>query len=113
MSARAFVTVALVLAAVVVGWRVFLPASDKASEQVVQNVTAALDTVARAQFTGAQATLETQHRMTGAYTGAVVAAPIRLARVDATSYCLELVRGAQVAHLAGPGGAPAPGPCTA
>jgi hypothetical protein len=111
MSARAFFFLGLTLASLVLGWRVLLPASNDASEEVVGEVTTLLDTVTRAQFTGAQATLETQRRLTGSYAGAVVAPPVRLVRADATSYCLELTRGGAIAALAGPGGVPQPGTC--
>lgn len=111
MSARAFFAVGLALAALVGGWRVFLPASDDASERVVENIGTLLDTVTQAQFTGAQATLETQRRLTGSYAGAAVAPPVRLVRADAATYCLELERGGTVAFLAGPGGSPQAGRC--
>jgi hypothetical protein len=64
-----------------------------------------------AQFAGAQATLETQRRMTGSYAGALVAPPVRLVRADAASYCLELERGGAVAFHSGPGGSPQAGRC--
>ena len=111
MSARAFFAIGFVFASLVFGWRMLLPASDDASQDVAAGVTALLDTVTRAQFTGAQATLETQRRMTGSYEGAAVAPPLRLVRADATSYCVELARGDAVASLAGPGSAPQAGAC--
>jgi hypothetical protein len=111
MSARAFFALGVALAALVVGWRVFLPASNEASDAVVQDVATLLDAVTQAQFTGAQATLETQRRMTGSYAGAPLAPPVRLVRADAASYCLELARGDAVAYLAGPGGSPQAGRC--
>jgi hypothetical protein len=111
MSTRAFFALGLVLASLVVGWRVLLPASDDASDDVAAGVTALLDTVTRAQFTGAQATLETQRRMTGSYAGAAVAPPLRLVRAEATSYCVQLERGDAVVALAGPGDVPQPGAC--
>ena len=111
MSARALFAIGFTLATLVFGWRMLLPASDDASRDVAAGVTALLDTVTRAQFTGAQATLETQRRMTGSYAGAAVAPPLRLVRADATSYCLELVRGDAVASLVGPGGTPRAGAC--
>jgi hypothetical protein len=111
MSARALFAVGFAVAALIAGWRVLLPASNDASDAVVQDVSTLLDTVTQAQFTGAQATLETQRRMTGSYAGAVVAPPVRLVRADAASYCLELARSGAVAFLAGPGGSPQAGRC--
>ena len=111
MSARAFFALGLVLASLVVGWRTLLPASNDASDDVAAGVTALLDTVTRAQITGAQATLEMQRRMTGSYAGAAVAPPLRLVRADEVAYCVELSRGDVVVALVGPGGAPQPGAC--
>jgi hypothetical protein len=111
MSARVFFSLGVTIAALVFGWRMFLPASNDASDAVAENLGALVDTVTQAQFTGAQATLETQRRLTGSYAGAAVVPPVRLVRADAASYCLELERGAAVAFLAGPGGSPQAGRC--
>ena len=111
MSTRAFFALGLVLASLILGWRMLLPGSNHAADDVAAGVTALLDTVTRAQFTGAQATLETQRRITGSYAGAVVAPPLRLARADAASYCVELRRGEALVALVGPGGSPQPGAC--
>ena len=52
-----------------------------------------------------------QRSATGSYAGAVVQPPLTLVRADATSYCLQLQKGAVLQHLVGPGGTTAPGPC--
>ena len=111
MSVRTFVILGLVVVAAFTAWRVLLPTANETAEDAAGGVAALLDTTAQAQFTGAQATLEVQRRTTGSYAGAAIQAPLRLVRADATAYCLELVRGGQVASVSGPGGSPRAGRC--
>jgi hypothetical protein len=112
MSARFYVTIGVAVAAVAFGgWRMLLPASGGEAKQVGDAVSSVLDTVTRAQFTGAQATLDAQRNATGSYEGAPVTPPMTLVRADASSYCIQFAQGAVVRHLAGPGGSPQSGPC--
>jgi hypothetical protein len=112
VSARFYLTIGVAVAAVVFGgWRMLLPATNGDAKQVEGAVSSVLDTVTRAQFTGAQATLDAQRNATGSYEGAPLAPPLTLVRADATSYCIQFAQGPVVRHLAGPGGSPASGPC--
>jgi hypothetical protein len=112
MSARMGITIGLVLAALAFGgWRMVLPGADSASNDIDESVSTMLSTVVKAQFTGAQASLDAQRMATGSYAGAVVQAPIELVRADESSYCVQLEQGVELQHLAGPGGTPQPGRC--
>jgi hypothetical protein len=112
MSARMGITIGLTLAALAFGgWRMVLPGADSASSDVDAGVSTMLSTVVKAQFTGAEASLDAQRMATGSYAGAVVQAPIVLVRADQASYCLQLEQGAELQHFVGPGGAPQPGRC--
>jgi hypothetical protein len=106
------ITIGLVLATVAFGgWRIMLPGADSASSGLEQSVSTMLSTVVKAQFTGAEASLDAQRMATGTYAGAVVQAPIVLVRADETSYCVQLEHGAELQHVLGPGGTPQPGAC--
>ena len=72
---------------------------------------AVLSAIGSAKFTSAAATLEVLRRSSGTYAGARLPAGMTLARADATSYCVQAQVGAEVLHLAGPGGSPAAGAC--
>ena len=68
----------------------------------------AAETAAAASLAQEALALEAAKAIAGTYAGAVVSSPgIALVRADTASYCLQ----AGGLHLAGPGGAPAPGPC--
>jgi hypothetical protein len=106
MSVRTL-ALGLALVALALGaWKVFAPRAEATSR-----VSAMLATTSQAAFTGASASLEIQRRTTGSYAGAHLAANMSLARADATGYCVQTTVGSSVQHLAGPGGAPAAGPC--
>jgi hypothetical protein len=112
MSARFGLTIGITIAAVIFGgWRMLIPGGDVASSGVSSNVSSMISMTLKASFTGAQASLDAQRMATGSYAGAAVQPPITLVRADATSYCLQLERGAVLQHLDGPGGAPVPGAC--
>jgi hypothetical protein len=112
MSARLGLSLGLIIATVAVGgWRMLLPGSDSASNDVSNGVSGLVATTMRAAFTGAQASLDAQRNATGSYAGAAVRPPVTLVRADASSYCLQLEQGPVLQHLAGPGGTPAPGAC--
>jgi hypothetical protein len=57
--------------------------------------------------------LEQSRAASGTYAGADVGGygGVTLVRADATQYCIQAGVAQAVEHLAGPGGAPAPGPC--
>jgi hypothetical protein len=112
VSARFHLTIGLTVAAVIFGgWRMLVPGSGGESKQVGDAVSSVLDTMTRAQFTGAQATLDAQRNATGSYEGAPLTPPLTLVRGDAGSYCIQYAQGPVVRHLAGPGGTPQSGPC--
>lgn len=102
------VIVALALGA----WRMLAPQAHKASNAAGQSADAVVDTIARAYFTGAEASLQAQRTATGSYAGTPLQPPMSLVRADASSYCIQLDRPSAQLHLDGPGGAPTPGPCT-
>ena len=111
MSARFYLSIGLAIAAVAVGgWRMLLPTGDS-SKAVTGAVSSVVGTIDRAQFTGAEATLDAQRNATGSYVGAPLQPPLTLVRADATSYCIEFAQGPVVQHLVGPGGTPAAGHC--
>lgn len=106
------ITLGLTLAALTFGgWRVMVPGAHGASDGVDESVSSMLSTVVKAQFTGAEASLDAQRMATGSYANAVVQAPIVLTWADDTSYCLQLEQGAELQHVVGPGGTPEPGRC--
>lgn len=112
MSARFYLTIGLVVAAVAFGGRkMLLPATGTDAKGVTDAVSSVLDSVTNAQFTGARATLDAQWNATGSYEGAPLGPPITLVRADTTSYCIEYADGPVVRHLVGPGGKPQPGHC--
>jgi hypothetical protein len=104
VSARLSLTIGVTIAAVAFGgWRMLIPAQGHEAKAVADAVSSAVDTVTRARFTAAQATLDAQRSATGSYAGAPVTQPVTLVRADATSYCLELLEGPIARHLDGPG----------
>ena len=110
MSPRLGLTIGLTLAALALGgWRMMVPGAE--SNDALDGVSAMLSTTLKAEFTGAEASLDAQRMATGSYAGATVQAPITLVRADVSSYCLQLSQGAVLQHVAGPGGTPAPGAC--
>ena len=112
MTARYGLTVGIIIAAVAFGgWRMLLPGTDSASSDVSDSVSSMLTTVVKAQFTGAEASVDAQRIATGSYAGAAVQSPIVLVRADSSSYCLQFAQGPELQHVNGPGGTPAPGAC--
>ena len=107
MSLTLVVIVALAFGA----WRILAPHAQKASNEAGESADAVVGTVARAYFTGAEASLEVQRSTTGSYAGASLQPPITLVRADAGSYCIQLDRPSLQQHVNGPGGVPASGPC--
>jgi hypothetical protein len=82
------------------------------SRQVSTAIEAGSVNVSSTNLTGAKSMLDLQKSSTGSYAGAdVTGAGVTLVQADETSYCIQAAAGNAVEHLAGPGGAPAPGPC--
>jgi hypothetical protein len=111
MSVRTLAIGLVLLALAVAGWKQLAPRAEATRDEAAQGVSDVLSTTAGAKFTGAAASLEIQRRATGSFAGARLASGMTLARADATSYCVQTQVGAEVQHMAGPGGAPAAGPC--
>ncbi len=112
VSARFGLTIGLTIAAVAFGgWRMLLPGTEQASNDVSDTASTLISTTLRAAFTGAEASLDAQRVATGSYAGTPLRPPITLVRADTTSYCVQLAQGVVLQHLAGPGGTPQPGAC--
>lgn len=93
------------------GWRLVAPGPDSAGEAVEGAVGGVVDTLVQGAFTGAEASLRQQVAATGSYAGTALQPPMVLVRADATAYCVEYDRAPILQHVAGPGGAIAPGRC--
>jgi hypothetical protein len=86
----------------------FVIAGCGGSDEVVRDVGAAVGMIERAELTAAEANLQQWYRAHGTYAGANPGVPgVTLVRGDGNGWCLETAG----AHEAGPGGAPAAGPC--
>jgi hypothetical protein len=106
--ARAFGTVLLLLTLVVIAWMMTVQQSGSSRKQQRQEVDRAQATANAVAFQQAQAQLEQQHALNGSYAGTSLAGfGVTLVRADANTYCIQNAG----AHLAGPGGAAATGPC--
>lgn len=111
MSIRITFTILAIGAAAFGGWFMLNSASDRTTKAAGESADALVDAVARAYFTGAEASLAAQRSATGSFAGAALQPPMTLVRVDETSYCIQLDRPSGQQHVNGPGGVPAPGPC--
>lgn len=87
------------------------PQAERATEAASEGADAVVDTVSRAYFTGAEASLRAQRSATGTYAGAQLQPPVTLVRADEGSYCIQLDRPPLQQHVNGPGGTPVLGPC--
>jgi hypothetical protein len=106
--ARAFGSVSLLLIVLVIGFMLTSQQSAKTREQQKQEVDQAQVAANGVAFQQAEAQLESQHALNGTYAGTSLAGfGVTLARADANSYCIQNA----AAHLAGPGGIAASGPC--
>ncbi len=107
--ARAFSLVSVLAALLVGGW--LLTARQPGSpsgRQATRAVAEAQNAATGVAFQQADAQLEQWRAENGTYAGASLAGfGVTLARADAASYCLQTA----TAHLAGPGGTAASGPC--
>jgi Tfp pilus assembly protein PilE len=111
---RAVGIVSLVLGTLVIGlmmtsqsWR---SSSDRKSASA--EIDRAAQTAAEVKLQQAAFAVEQFHALNGTYAASSLGGlGVRLARADASSYCLESGAGATLAHLAGPGGTPSAGAC--
>jgi Tfp pilus assembly protein PilE len=103
----------LLVALLVVGWLLTAQQRSGASRHTAsQAVAQAQQAASGLTFQQAQVPLEQFHALNGTYAGASTAGfDVTLVRADASSYCIQAGAGESVSHLAGPGGAPSPGPC--
>jgi hypothetical protein len=106
--ARALGTVSLLVTLVAIGWMLTAQQSGSSRKQETQAVDRAQAAANGVAFAQAQAQLEQQHALNGTYAGTSLAGfGVTLARADASTYCIQNAG----AHLAGPGGVAAAGPC--
>ena len=105
---RAFGMVSLLVTLVVIGWMLTAQQSGSSRKQETQAVDQAQVTANGVAFEQAQAQLEQQHALSGTYAGTSLGGfGVTLVRADASSYCIQNAS----AHLTGPGGTVATGPC--
>jgi hypothetical protein len=105
---RAFGMVSLLVTLVVIGWMLTAQQSVSSRKQETQAVDQAQVTANGVAFEQAQAQLEQQHALSDTYAGTPLGGfGVTLVRADASSYCIQNAS----AHLTGPGGAVATGPC--
>ncbi len=106
--ARGFSVVSLLAALLIGGWLLTAQQSAHSRQQTTQAVAEAQQAAAGVAFQQAEAQLEQAHSLSGTYAGTSLAGfGVTLVRADASTYCIQ----AEAAHLAGPGGAAASGPC--
>ncbi len=106
--ARAFGLISLLLIVLVIGFMLTSQESAKNGRQQKQAVDQAQAAASGIAFQQAEAQLEAQHALNGTYAGTSLAGfGVTLVRADASTYCVQNA----TAHLAGPGGTAAAGPC--
>lgn len=106
--ARGLSLVSLLVALLVGGWQLTAQQSSPSRATATQAVDEAQHAANGIAFQQAQAQLEQFHALNASYAGASLGGfGVTLARADAGSYCIQTA----TAHLAGPGGAAAAGPC--
>ena len=101
--------VSLLVTLVVIGWMLTAQQSGSSSAaKATQQVDQAQVTANAVAFQQAETQLEQQQAFSGTYAGTSLGGfGVTLVRADASSYCIQNA----TAHLAGPGGAVATGPC--
>jgi predicted lipid-binding transport protein (Tim44 family) len=106
--ARAFGSVSLLLIVLVIGFMLTSQQSANSRKQQTQAVDQAQAAASGISFQQAETQLEQQHSLNGTYAGTSLAGfGVTLVRADARTYCIQNA----TAHLAGPGGVAATGPC--
>jgi predicted negative regulator of RcsB-dependent stress response len=105
---RGLSLVSVLVALLVGGWLLTAQQSSPSRTTATQAIDEAQQAANGVAFQQAEAQLEQFRSLNGTYAGASLAGfGVTLARADAGSYCLQTA----TAHLAGPGGAAAAGPC--
>ena len=105
---RGLSLVSVLLALLVGGWLLTAQESSPSRATATQAIDGAQQAGDGIAFQQAQAELEQFRSLNGTYAGASLAGfGVTLARADAGSYCIQTA----TAHVAGPGGAAAAGPC--
>jgi hypothetical protein len=105
---RGLSLVSVLVALLVGGWLLTAQQSSPSRSTATQAIDEAQQAADGIAFQQAQAELEQFRSLNGTYAGASLAGfGVTLARADAGSYCIETA----TAHVAGPGGAAAAGPC--
>ena len=105
---RGLSLLSLLVALLVGGWLLTAQQSSPGRATATRAVDEAQQAADGVVFQQAQAHLEQFHALNGTYAGASLGGfGVTLARADSGSYCIETA----TAHLAGPGGAAAAGPC--
>jgi Tfp pilus assembly protein PilE len=110
---RAVGIVSLLLGTLVIGLMIASQSSHSSDRKSASaEINRAAQTAAEVKLQQAAFAVEQFHALNGTYAASSLGGlGVRLARADAASYCLESGSGATIAHLAGPGGTPAPGAC--
>lgn len=97
--------VALIAVAYLMSGQLSTTASQKSATTEIER---ARQTAAGVKLMQGAFAIEQFHALNGTYAAATLGhLGVKLARADASSYCLQ----AGTEHLAGPGGSPEPGPC--
>ena len=105
---RGLSLVSVLLALLAGGWLLTAQQSSPSRTTATQAIDEAQQATNGVAFQQAQAELEQFRSLNGTYAGASLAGfGVTLARADAGSYCIQTA----TAHVAGPGGAAAAGPC--
>ena len=105
---RGLSLVSVLLALLVGGWLLTAQQSSPSRSTATQAIDEAQQAADGIAFQQAQAELEQFRSLNGTYAGASLAGfGVTLARADSGSYCIQTA----TAHVAGPGGAAAAGPC--
>jgi hypothetical protein len=105
---RGLSLVSVLLALLAGGWLLTAQQSSPSRTTATQAIDEAQQATDGVAFQQAQAELEQFRSLNGTYAGASLAGfGVTLARADAGSYCIQTA----TAHVAGPGGAAAAGPC--
>ena len=105
---RGLSLVSVLVALLVGGWLLTAQKSSPSQKTATLAIDQARQAAAGVAFQQAQAELEQFRSLNGTYAGASLAGfGVVLARANAGSYCIQTA----TAHLAGPDGAAAAGPC--
>jgi hypothetical protein len=112
---RAIGAVALLISLAIGGWLFALQSKNQGptAPAVTQAESQAVVAAASADFAQVTEGLQGQYAQAGTYAGAQlpVGSGVTLAQASTTSYCLQATVDGELVHQAGPGGAPALGPC--